>query len=71
MPTHVLHYLKENCTFVQKCILVFILKSKTTVPMGQYKKVLPSSVKFPCSSQGKPALDTEALKVSQHNRVDL
>lgn len=39
--------------------------------MGKYKKVLPSSVKIPRSSQGTPAMGTDILKLSQHSRVDL
>lgn len=39
--------------------------------MGKYEKVLPSSVKFPCSRQGITALGTGTLKLSQHSRVDL
>lgn len=39
--------------------------------MGKYKKVLPSSVKIPCSSQGTPALGKDILKLSQHSRADL
>lgn len=41
------------------------------VPMGKYKKVLPSSVKAPRSSQGTPALGTGVLNLSQHSGVDL